>query len=215
MYCKLLCSSKAVAASLIELSSGQCQLLFEVSDSSKVKQLGAWLAKYAVLLAELHLLPVGRYSMDSLALMAEADKVTEAALGCAARGLAAAVIASQAAAPALGEGIMQAAQGTAGLVPAGHLLLRSLRHVGYGASHGAVLRHLPPHSMTEVELHGQGLPLATGPFGSESLLGRGLEEVLGPLRCLTNLQRLTLGVRDVYTEEQKLHLSGWVIRMLG
>lgn len=175
-----------------------------------MQQLGTWLLRYAFLLAELHLLPcniVAGSQADVLGcqsqvlqLMSTADRMTTAALGNVVSGLTAY------------HRLVAAAQGIpAELVPPVLLPLRSLRYVGCGASKGAILQHLSPHILTELEFYVYRSPFGQREDVVESHLAAAVDHMLGPLSRLTSLQRLTLGLNATLAAEQERVIASRVI----
>lgn len=175
-----------------------------------MQQLGTWLLRYAFLLAELHLLPcniVAGSQADVLGcqsqvlqLMSTADRMTTAALGNVVSGLTAY------------HRLVAAAQGIpAELVPPVLLPLHSLRYVGCGASKGAILQHLSPHILTELEFYVYRSPFGQREDVVESHLAAAVDHMLVPLSRLTSLQRLTLGLNATLAAEQERVIASRVI----
>jgi hypothetical protein len=205
VYCRLLCCSKQIRNSLIELNGGQLQLRFTPSGSCRAEGLGDWLAKHAALLAELHLLPWPGYMAGEPLVFA--SKAIDTALQRAA------VVAKRLALPgseahgAVADGAAPAVSEAAELAAPGLLPLRSLRYVGYSSTDGAVLQHLSSKSLTELELRVVELPAA------EELLRN-----LGRLCRLTSLQSLALNISTIGTvadTKQQLYLGNRTMKVIA
>jgi hypothetical protein len=209
VYCKLLCCSKEISQTLIELNAGQLQLHVTASDYNRAEELAGWLQKHATLLAELHVLSWqgdsflwdgGRSAIKFINAALQQAAGTAAGLrpaGVSVYGEVAPWGAASRAAPAVREAAAVAA-------PLGYLPLRSLRHAGCGSTDCAVLQCLSPSSLTDLDLRVAELPAAG--------------QLLSSLCSLTNLQSLALDVSAVGATadtKQQLNMGNRTMSVIG